>query len=62
MKEREKKIKKEKDKLFKQMQEKKLENDNKIAQANKMSELKSEKFKEELEWRHKEADERLQKI
>lgn len=31
MKEREKKIKKEKDKLFKQMQEKKLENDNKIA-------------------------------
>ena len=27
-----------------------------------MSELKSEKFKEELEWRHKEADERLQKI
>lgn len=39
------------------MQDKKQENDNKISQANKLSELKSEKFKDELERRHKEADE-----
>lgn len=59
---REKRIKKEKDKLNKMMQTKKQDNDNKILYANKQSEQKQERFKEELEKRHREADERLRKI